>query len=28
VTGDWLGLDRVEVMPRGDLAAQLAAALR
>jgi uncharacterized protein YcaQ len=28
LTATWLGLDRVEVMPRGDLAADLAAALR
>ncbi len=28
LTATWLGLDRVEVMPRGDLAADLTAALR
>jgi len=28
LTGEWLGLDRVEVVPNGDLAPELAAALR
>jgi len=28
LTGEWLGLDRVELVPNGDLAPELAAALR